>query len=140
MSAITKLISTSSPLDSPKQQACTNELDGLLQRVPEVIFASLSLLDGRTYATSSIHQIDPQRIAALSSSLLALSESFAREVQGDRCNYVTVSMELGVIVTVRVPTGHAGYILSIFVDKSANLAMALRWALGLVDRVIFALS
>ncbi|HEV2679669.1 MAG TPA: roadblock/LC7 domain-containing protein [Rhodanobacter sp.] len=122
-------------MNTEMQESCNRELDRLLQEASEIIFANLSLLDGRTYAMSSLDRVDQQRIAALSSSLLALSESFAREVRGGLCSYVTVSMERGFLVTVRVPTEPGRYTLSLFVDNSANLAMALRWALDAAKKL-----
>ena len=136
MSFLPKLTSISSPESPETQKVCTRELDRLLQVAPEIIFANLSLLDGRTYAMSSLDQVDPQRVAALSSSLFALCESFAREVRGGRCSHVAVSMERGFLVTVRVPTEPGRYTLSLFVDNSANLAMALRWALDAAKKLI----
>lgn len=131
---------TAAITDTTLQAACNSELEQLLQEVPDVRFANLSLLDGRVFVMASRSQIDPQRIAALSSSLLALSESFAREIRGGRCSHVTVSMENGAVVTVRVPTEPSFYTLSLFVADSANLAMALRWTLDAARRLSLILA
>jgi len=133
---------TMSPLDPARMQqrreACAALLSGLVDQSPAVVIASLSAVDGRLVAAASgstRSDVDPQRVSALTSSLLALSESFAREVRGGRCTHATVSMESGSIVTVRVPTARQLHVLSVCTDPSANLAMALRWTLDTARRI-----
>lgn len=121
-----------------RREACVSLLRGLIAQSPAVVFASLSAVDGRLVAAASgptRSDVDPQRVSALTSSLLALSESFAREVRGGRCSHATVSMEVGSVVTVRVPTSRQLHVLSVCADQSANLAMALRWTLDTAKKI-----
>lgn len=121
-----------------RKQACAALLSSLIAQSPSVTFAGLSSVDGRLVASAagSTHaDVDPQRVSALTSSLLALSESFAREVRGGRCTHATVSMEAGSVVTVRIPTARQLHVLSVCTDQSANLAMALRWTLDTARKI-----
>lgn len=133
---------TLSPVDPVRvqqlRQACASLLTERIARSPSIIFASLSSVDGRLVAAASgptRSDVEPQRISALTSSLLALSESFAREIRGGRCTHATVSMEAGSVVTVRVPTQRQLHVLSVCTDQSANLAMALRWTLDTATNI-----
>lgn len=136
------MTTTMSPLDpvrvQQRREACGALLTGLIAQSPAIVFASLSSVDGRLVAAASAStrsDVDPQRVSALTSSLLALSESFAREVRGGRCTHATVSMEAGSVVTVRVPTVRQLHVLSVCTDQSANLAMALRWTLDTAKKI-----
>lgn len=115
-------------------------LDEVLAEGPEIQLACLSMVDGRVFAASSRMTIEPPRIAALSSSLLAISESFSRDVRGGQCDHTTISTEHGSIVTVRVPMSARVFALSLCVERTANLAMALRWTLDTATRLALVLE
>lgn len=113
---------------------CQAVLATLAQRKPALIFASLSTVDGRSYASAHGRgEFSPQRIAAITSSLLALSESFAKEAAQGRCSYAAVSTDHGSIVIVRVPSKKRQHALSICADLSDNMAMSLRTTLDAAE-------
>lgn len=118
-----------------RQAECSAVLQAVLDTQPEVQMACLSMVDGRPFASASARACEPQRIAALGSSLLAICESFSREVGGGPCHHNTISMDHGSIVTVRVPMTPPVFALSVCVDRGANLAMALRWTLDAAARL-----
>jgi predicted regulator of Ras-like GTPase activity (Roadblock/LC7/MglB family) len=90
-------------------------------------FAGLSTLDGRSVAAAGpITQAAAARIAAMASSLLALSETFARETASGRGAYTTITAAEGLIVVVRVPTREPRFALCAGSDSSDNLGIVLR--------------
>ncbi|MGB4343133.1 MAG: roadblock/LC7 domain-containing protein [Moraxellaceae bacterium] len=112
------------------QAACEAELQRVLVKHRSVFFVNLASVDGRPYAHATASRAaDRQRISALTSSLLGLSESYAKEVAGGRCRYTALAMDEGTVVTVRVPTRSLRFALSVGADDSENLATVLRAAL-----------
>ena len=99
-------------------------------------FAGLSTLDGRPVATAGqIGDASAARIAAMTSSLLALGETFAREVASGRCACTTVAAAEGVTVVVRVPTRVPTFALCASSDSSDSLAVVLRRTLDAAERL-----
>lgn len=121
-------ITTSS--NAKLKDQCESELNQILIKHPAIFFISLASVDGRSFAHVHGNQnSDPQRIAAMTSSLLGLSESYAREASGNRCRYSVVAMDSGSIVTVRIPTKNLRFALSIGASDAENIATILRAAL-----------
>lgn len=110
---------------------CQGVLASLVEKAPAIRFASVALVDGRSFAhaNGASHDADPQRSAALMSSLLGLVESFSREALNSRALYNSTATEHGSIVMVRVPTKAKMHTLCICADASDNLAMTIRTAL-----------
>lgn len=99
---------------------------------PGILHAVAGWTDGRHFCNAvrdGKRTQSPPRITAISSSLLALSESFARETLAGRASYSSISTDLGSIVIVRVPSRTQSLALCLAVDKSESFAMALRFAL-----------
>lgn len=129
------------PVEDPKPAHATNGtharmecqavLAALVEKEPAIRFASVALVDGRSFAhaNGASHAADPQRSAALMSSLLGLVESFSREALGSKALYNSTATEHGSIVMVRVPTRAKMHTLCICADASDNLAMTIRTAL-----------
>ena len=116
---------------------CQTVLASLVGKSPAIRFASVALVDGRSFAhaNSASHDADPQRSAALMSSLLGLVESFSREALGSKALYNSTSTEHGSIVMVRVPTRAKMHTLCICADASDNLAMTIRTALDTAAQI-----
>jgi predicted regulator of Ras-like GTPase activity (Roadblock/LC7/MglB family) len=111
---------------------CQRLLDSVAEEVSELTLASLTALDGRTRAHTSRHDsLDAQRIAAVTSSLLALSESVTKETSVGGCQHSTITAEHGYIVVVRVPAGTDNLALAVGADQSAQLSLALRLTLDI---------
>lgn len=110
---------------------CLAVLASLVEKAPAIRFASVALVDGRSFAhaNGASNDADPQRSAALMSSLLGLVESFSREALDSRALYNSTATEHGSIVMVRVPTKAKMHTLCICADASDNLAMTIRTAL-----------
>ena len=116
---------------SPLQLACSNLLEAMLRNSPGTLAAVIGTADGRAFAHAGQpgHQVEAPRIAAIASSLLALSESFSGEALRSRAQYNSIATPHGTIVIVRVPTRTRAHVLCLWADKSENFAMALRVAL-----------
>ncbi len=129
------------PMDDPKpahatpgthaKTECQTVLASLVGKSAAIRFASVAMVDGRSFAhaNSASSDADPQRSAALMSSLLGLVESFSREALGSKALYNSTATEHGSIVMVRIPTTAKMHILCICADASDNLAMTIRTAL-----------
>lgn len=106
---------------------CQEALEKVLQKAPATVFVSLTSLDGRSLAFASANeQVKGQRVAAISSSIMSLSEAFGREILNGQCTYNAISTNFGSIVTIRVPSKSQQYALSVCADRSENMAMTLR--------------
>lgn len=111
-------------------------LDEVIQSAPSSVFASLSTVDGNSFAHASTREnIVSNRIAAMTSSLLALSETLSKEALQGECSYNAVSTNYGSIVTVRVPTKAKLHTLAFCADLSDNMAMAMRLAFDTADKL-----
>ncbi len=115
---------------SAQRADCEAQLQALAQRTASVTFACLGTVDGRLWASViPSGTSEPQGLAAMTSSLLGLCESFAREAMRSRCLYNILSTDHGVVVTVRVPCQSRRFVLSVGTDSAETVAMALRQAL-----------
>jgi len=109
----------------------------LLDRSDALRFACVGTADGRVLANAAranAHSTG-DRIAAMTSSLVALSESFSKDALRSHCTHSVVSTGHGAIVVVRVPEPARGYVLSVASDGSELMALTLRSALDGADRL-----
>ncbi|MBN8741712.1 MAG: hypothetical protein J0H86_19555 [Xanthomonadaceae bacterium] len=121
-------------VERARVRACA---DGLLERllvtVPSCRFVSLSTLDGRSAAIAgALTATSAPRVAAMTSSFLALSETLAWETTSGRSSYVTLTSSDGLVVIARVPTRLPAYALSACADDGGVLALLLRRTLDTV--------
>ena len=110
-----------------------SDLENLMKRSPALRFACVGTADGRLLAKAGGGHGD--RLAAMTSSTLALGESFARDALGGRCDYSVVATSVGSIIIVRVPHPGTGYMLSVGSDGTEVLASTLRAALDCAGRI-----
>ncbi len=85
-------------------------IDGLL----------ISTVDGHVVTSLFRVTLEENRLAAMTSSLLALAESLARETKQDVCKYIIVQNNEGVLVTQRFGKS---LVLTAIADKATNLGM-----------------
>lgn len=117
--------------------AIEQALASRLAETSGVLGVVVGTADGRAlaHAGASSEEFQPARIAAIASSLLALSESFSRETLGGTTRYSSVATSHGSILMVRVPGKSASQVLCLWADAKQNLGMALNTALGMAARV-----
>ncbi len=117
-------------MQSAVQAECQRQLDSFLSRNPALQFACLSRVDGRAFAHATAREsIAAAGVSAITCSLLALAESFAKEALKSPCSYSAIATERGSIVLVRVPSRQRAFALSVGADDSQLIAMTLRGAL-----------
>lgn len=114
--------------------SCEALFTQLLKKATAVRFACLGTVDGKNFVfVTDGEERSAQRSSAMTSSLLALAESFSREALKSRCMHVTLSTEMGAIVVVRVPSKTNAFALSIGADSTDVLAATLRHALDTAE-------
>ena len=119
------------------QVACSNALAARLKVHPGVLAAVVGTADGRAFAHACQpgRRMEPARVAAIATSLLALSESFSKEALGSATQYNSIATQHGTIVVVRVPTRMRAHVLCLWADQSENFAMTLRLALDSATQI-----
>lgn len=123
--------------DATRKLACHTILADLTGRHQGIEHAVMAGLDGRFFACDSDLTGEglPVQVAAMSSSLLALTESFSREVLRSVASYNSISTAHGTIVVVRVPSSANRHVLCVWADKSETVAMTLRHALDTAQQL-----
>lgn len=113
------------------QDACRSLLASQVHSNAGVLAAVVGSADGRAFAHASQpdQKVEASRIAAIATSLLALSESFSKETLSSRAQYNSIATQHGTIVVVRVPSRAQAHVLCLWADSSENFAMTLRRAL-----------
>lgn len=135
MSAVLKSLATQDTKESlvsmDTTMECRNALANLLERTPAILFASVATVDGRSFAHANApaHDANPQRSAAIMSSLMGLTESFSKEALNSRALYSSIATEHGSIVMVRIPSRQKAHTLCLCADATENLGMTIRAAL-----------
>lgn len=119
------------------QNACCKLLASQIHANAGVLAAVVGTADGRAYAHACQREqaVEPARVAAIATSLLALSESFSKEALRSRAQYNSIATQHGTIVVVRVPSQAKAHVLCLWADQSENFAMTLRLALDSAARV-----
>lgn len=121
------------PPDAATADRCRAYLEKLLAQASSIEFACIGTADGRLFASDGAG--GAQRLAAMASSMLALSESFAKEALRSQCTHSTIVTRHGVIVTVRIPSRQRAYLLSIGADATDVMALVLRRALDASEQL-----
>ena len=88
----------------------------------------LSMADGKVLLSSLDDEQKSSRHSAMSSALLALSESFSKEVLGQQNQELTISCETGHAVIIRITQNKHAMMLCLTCSLDANLAQLLRLA------------
>lgn len=112
------------------------KLVDMLGDEPAILSASLSTVDGRSisfFGQPSTGQA--QRVGAISSSFMGLSEAFTKETSIGGTLHAAIAGDSGTLITVRVPSNSRVFVLSLCADRSINMAMALRCALDASERI-----
>lgn len=97
----------------------------LHQRIPAAIGCVIATVDGRLVSHIVDNEADPQRIAAMIGSMVALGESIGREVRIDRSQYVVVNALNGTLLAQRVPSRKELFVVSTLARPTTNLGILL---------------
>lgn len=85
----------------------------------------LATVDGRLLVESVDNGADPQRIAAMVGSMVALGETIGREVRIERSDYVVVHGTKGILMMQRVPAAKPWLVVATLADSGTNLGIVL---------------
>lgn len=115
---------------------CEGVLEGWLGRHPDIDVLSVSSVDGRNVVCIQRGEFQPGRIAALSATLMSVSESLSREVGGEGVDHALLALKQGVVVSRRLADRTGIFTLSLFGSTQLNLALALRAAIDVADVLV----
>jgi predicted regulator of Ras-like GTPase activity (Roadblock/LC7/MglB family) len=110
---------------SNRSREALDVLNGFLADVSEAIGAFLSTADGHSLLKVEREKSDPQRVAAISSSILALGERFGSELEHQQCKHVLVETEKHLVLVQRVPTPSKRAILATVAESSITTGLFL---------------
>lgn len=107
------------------QVLCHGALETLVSQTPGVDTAAVVTGDGFEVASVLRDKISVEKLAAMVSSLLALSEAVASEMGMKRCQYVIVDTESGALVTLRIPTTSQDLLMCVLCGDGVSLGSVL---------------
>lgn len=107
------------------RSAIDEAVRALHSRVPAAIGCVIATVDGRLVSHVVDNEADPQRIAAMIGSMVALGESIGREVRIDRSQYVVVNAVNGTLLAQRVPSRRELFVVSTLARPTTNLGILL---------------
>ncbi len=105
--------------------AFDDEIRRLHARVAGVIGCVLATTDGRRVSSVVDNEADPQRVAAMVGSIVALGETIGREVMIGRTQFVAVSAVGGMVLLQRVPARRDLLVVGTLARRNTNLGILL---------------
>ena len=112
-------------LPTSLRDAIEDAVRDLHARIPAAIGCVIATVDGRLVSHVVDNEADPQRIAAMIGSMVALGETIGREVRIDRSQYVVVNALNGTFFAQRVPSRKELFVVSTLARPSTNLGIIL---------------
>ena len=105
--------------------AFDEEIRRLHARVAGVIGCVLATTDGRRVSAVVDNEADPERVAAMVGSIVALGETIGREVMIGRTQFVAVSAVGGMVPLQRVPARRDLLVVGTLARRNTNLGILL---------------
>jgi predicted regulator of Ras-like GTPase activity (Roadblock/LC7/MglB family) len=114
------------PLTESEKAACERALVDLVDAASGVDAVLLASPDGfEVVSATRAHRLDGPRLAAMSSSMLALGAAMARDFKLDGCRNVHIEAGNGVVLLLTVPCDRAELVLSALALGGPTLGMVL---------------
>ena len=107
------------------RSACREVVESLVSQTHGVESASVVSGDGFEVASVLRGGVAGDKLAAMASSLLALSEAVVRELRMPACRNVIIESEQGSVVTMRIPVTHRELLISVLCSDAASLGSVL---------------
>ena len=104
---------------------CRDLLEPLVAQTVGIDSAAVVTSDGFELASVLRAGVSAEKLAAMVSSLLALSEAVAGELAMGRCRYVIVDTECGSVITLRIPAERHELLMSVLCGNTATLGAVL---------------
>ena len=117
-----------SGLDMPSQRQCLAALDRAMTHCEGIVAGMFALRDGRCYAERSRARVPVGKFAAMSSSLMALSNSVMAELAADSPGYLLIEGRTHKLVACKVPRGKVGLIVAVLAQSEVSLGLVLGYA------------
>ena len=112
-------------LDAAHRDAAMEELDRLVSRHPGFRVAALALRDGRPFVHRHRGNFDAMKLAAMSSSMVALGSTVLAELSAGTLDHVLVEGKLGKLVLVRIPERSGLMILAVLASSDTLIGLVL---------------
>jgi hypothetical protein len=128
------------PHEPSPRAICEYALAKLCAGNTGIAFALITTRDARVVSYRAHASIDAGRLAAMTSSILAVCESLSNEFDGGGCHSVALSMREYTCVIARIPAAQHSISLAIGVRGDVLLAHARRMTLDLADRIAASLD
>src|ERR1044072_1061949 len=110
-----------------KHPECQAHLDALRREHREVSGTLLSTMDGFEVAASVGANTSPKKMAAMTSSLLALAEAVSRESSVGQCRDLLIESSAGFVLLMDVPSKAHKSVLTVLCSEAVVLGR-IRWA------------
>lgn len=110
---------------SQRAAICHDHLEAMVRDTAGIDSAAIVTGDGFELAAVLRHDVSGNKLAAMSSSLLALSEAVVEELKMRGCRNVIVEGEGGTVVMIRVPASGSDLLMSVLCRESAVLGSVL---------------
>jgi hypothetical protein len=107
------------------KQVFDREVGHLHASVPGVIGCVVATVDGRLVSSVVDNEANPQRVAAMAGSMVALGETIGREVLIGRSQFVVVSALGGMLLLQRVPADRELLVVGTLARNKTNLGVLL---------------
>lgn len=124
-------------LSGPATEACRQQLQVLLQAITGIDSVLLCSTDG--FELTSVHKdtaLEGGKLAAVSSSILALVEAFLTEIQLTGCQSITLEAENGKALISAIPAPYHPMLLVVITNTDALLGRVLHAIRFVVQRIV----
>lgn len=105
--------------------ACREEIEALVGQTRGVESAAVITGDGFEVASVLRTGVAGEKLAAMASSLLALSEAVVQELRMKACRNVIIESDNGSVVTLRIPVPGRELLMSVLCSDAASLGAVL---------------
>jgi uncharacterized protein len=106
---------------------CQASIDALVEQHADIAGALVSTVDGFAVASQVRPPVSGERLAAMTSSLVALAEAISHEGRTGECRDVVIDASAGRVLLMDVPQPGHTLLLTVLCDASATLGQVL-WA------------
>lgn len=108
-----------------ERDRCLIELQALQARSEDVLCAMLALRDGHAFGHVLSKDVESGKLAAMSSSLVALGASVLKELRAGPLDHLLIHGEGGLLVVNRIPDCDGLLVLAVLASKSARPGLIL---------------
>lgn len=112
-------------LNSVDRGHCLTLIDALCARCPDIDAVMLVLRDGRPFAEKTRASVEPGRMGAMTSSLVALGQSVLKELQAGPMDHILIDGAAGKLVISVIPGTGGLMLLAVLAARDARLGLVL---------------